>query len=87
VVEIEITDERVHDSQKVQELVKGAKKEAKEKGKKVSKVIGQAGQGIGLLLDKASLLQDGGYENPHPRWWVWDEALAPFKKKLSKTIP
>jgi IS5 family transposase len=43
VVEIEITDERVHDSQKAQELVEGAKKEAKEKGKKVSKVIGDSG--------------------------------------------
>jgi transposase len=40
VVEIEITDEKVHDSQKAQELVEGAKREAKEKGRKVSKIIG-----------------------------------------------
>jgi len=40
VVAIEITDGRVHDSQKAQELVEGAKREAKEKGKEVSKVRG-----------------------------------------------
>jgi hypothetical protein len=40
VVAIEITDERVHDSQKANELVESVKREAKEKGKEVSKVIG-----------------------------------------------
>jgi transposase len=43
VVAIEITDERVHDSQKAEELVEGAKREAKKEGKEVSKVIGDRG--------------------------------------------
>ncbi|EDP75758.1 IS5-like element ISHysp1 family transposase [Hydrogenivirga sp. 128-5-R1-1] len=43
VVEIEVTDERVHDSQKAKKLVEGAKREAKDKGKKVSKVVADSG--------------------------------------------
>ncbi len=43
VVEIEVTDERVHDSQKAKKLVEGAKEKAKSKGKKVSKVVADSG--------------------------------------------
>jgi hypothetical protein len=40
VVAIEMTDERVHDSQKAEELVEGVKREAEEKGKELREVIG-----------------------------------------------
>ena len=43
VVELEVTDERVHDSQKGKELLQRAKKEGEDKGKKISKVIADAG--------------------------------------------
>ncbi len=40
---MEVTDERVKDSQKAKELVKKSKKKAEEKGKSISKVIADAG--------------------------------------------
>jgi len=40
VVTIEITDERIHDSQKAKELVESVKREAEEKGKELREVIG-----------------------------------------------
>ena len=43
VVGVEVTDERVHDSQKAQRLVERAKKEAESRGKRVSKVIADGG--------------------------------------------
>jgi len=43
VVELEVTDERVHDSQKGKELVEKSKKRAEERGKRISKVIADAG--------------------------------------------
>lgn len=43
VVAMEVTDERVHDSQKGKELLQRAKKEGEDKGKKISKVIADAG--------------------------------------------
>ncbi len=43
VVAVEVTDERVKDSQKAKELVQKSKKKAEEKGKSISKVIADAG--------------------------------------------
>ncbi len=40
---MEVTDERVKDSQKAKELVKKSKKKAEERGKDISKVIADAG--------------------------------------------
>jgi len=43
VVRIEVTDKKVHDSQRSRELVEDAKKEARKKDKRVSKVIADKG--------------------------------------------
>nr|WP_121011984.1 IS5 family transposase [Hydrogenivirga caldilitoris] len=43
VVAMKVTDERVHDSQKAKELIEKSKKKAEGKGKRVSKVIADAG--------------------------------------------
>ncbi len=42
-MDIDVTDERVHDSQKAKKLVEGAKREARDRGKKVSKVVADSG--------------------------------------------
>jgi transposase len=43
VVELEVTDERISDCKKAIELVEGVKEKAKKKGKRVKKVIADAG--------------------------------------------
>ncbi len=43
VVDIQVTDERVGDSQKSEELVERAKRKAEEEGKKISKVLADKG--------------------------------------------
>jgi len=94
VVEIEVTDERVHDSGKGKELVEKAKKKVEEKGKKLSKVIADAGYDTHEFfrylgeegIEAAVLVRKGAKIRDNPARDKVVRAIRKGKRKWKKAV-